>query len=272
MFVAEIPGGLRTWGSHSQCVHAVSPNVSGPYVRQNVVMGPECHNPATLRHPTTGKYLLFHIGSGPKSEHHAGGQGFMMHSATPNGPWTAATTAPKSCNNPAPAVRSFATSPGFTLAVTPRPSPQYHPNGTLFAICNHMDITVAREDWEGSWSDLRSIGHPSAQSRAGNWEECDGHCLHNFPNFSCLFTQHILYVQSVPVVRQARQFSCGLSRLLPGSLQCPQRVQCWARVFRRWLDMALWRRRTLLWPCMRSICTCSEGASCEMQCSVTWHI
>ena len=64
MFVAEIPGGLRTWGSHSQCVHATSPNISGPYSRHDLVLGHECHNPSTLRHPKTGEWLMFHIVSG----------------------------------------------------------------------------------------------------------------------------------------------------------------------------------------------------------------
>ena len=61
MFVAEIPGGLRTWGSQSQCVHATSPNISGPYSRHDLVLGHECHNPSTLRHPKTGEWLMFHI-------------------------------------------------------------------------------------------------------------------------------------------------------------------------------------------------------------------
>ena len=61
MFVAEIPGGLRTWGSQSQCVHATSPNISGPYARHDLVLGHECHNPSTLRHPKTGEWLMFHI-------------------------------------------------------------------------------------------------------------------------------------------------------------------------------------------------------------------
>lgn len=66
MFVAEIPGGLRTWGSHSQCVHATSPNISGPYSRHDLVLGHECHNPSTLRHPKTGEWLMFHIVSTDK--------------------------------------------------------------------------------------------------------------------------------------------------------------------------------------------------------------
>ena len=59
LVVAEIPGGLRTWGSHSQCVHATSPNVSGPFKRHDLILGHECHNPSTLRHPKTGEWLMF---------------------------------------------------------------------------------------------------------------------------------------------------------------------------------------------------------------------
>ena len=125
LIVAEIPGGLRTWGSQSQCVHATSPNISGPYTRHDLVLGHECHNPSTLRHPKTGEWLMFHIGSGPKPDDTAtsppretnwratSGQGFLHTAKSPNGPWTPAKTSPKSCNNPAPA---------------------YHPNGTLFVV------------------------------------------------------------------------------------------------------------------------------------------
>ena len=108
MFVAEIPGGLLTWGSQSQCVHATSPNISGPYTRKDLVLSHECHNPSTLRHPTTGEWLMFHIGCGkPRGCLHApagdDSSSFLHTAKSPNGPWTPAKTAPKSCNNPAPA-------------------------------------------------------------------------------------------------------------------------------------------------------------------------
>lgn len=163
MFVAEIPGGLRNWGHASQCVHATADSIEGPYNRSSTVLGAECHNPSTLRHPKTGTLLMFHIGEGPSTSisdavvpagagnaSTTAASGFLHTAASPDGPWTAAKTAPKSCNNPAPA---------------------YHPNGTLFVVCNHLDITVATDDWEGGWSPLRSIGHPGPYSRPGNYED-----------------------------------------------------------------------------------------------------
>ena len=31
------------------------------YARHDLVLGHECHNPSTLRHPKTGEWLMFHI-------------------------------------------------------------------------------------------------------------------------------------------------------------------------------------------------------------------
>lgn len=148
LFVAEIPGGLISWGAHSQCAHATSASVEGPYTRQGLVLGHECHNPSTIRHPKTGEYLMFHIGSGPSTS--GPSSGFLHTASSPNGPWNPAKTKPLSCNNPAPA---------------------YHPNGTLFVVCNHLDITYALDDWEGDWAPLRSMGHPGPGSRVGHYED-----------------------------------------------------------------------------------------------------
>ena len=83
---AEIPDGLINWGKIGVCVHATSVNRSGPFIRQGVSLGPECHNPQVsyphltliiltschliltsssphpqaLRDRPTGEYLLFH--------------------------------------------------------------------------------------------------------------------------------------------------------------------------------------------------------------------
>jgi hypothetical protein len=221
MYVAEIPGGLRNWGSGSQCRHAVAATIDGPYAPKDLVLGPECHNPSTLRHPKTGLYVcdsymrarmrevcfaralvlpcaclstwllrrwhtqlvspplastrvrvrvcvcvwwrypcppsvlgvvpggyiitlkpkpcfpryeMFHIGDGPKDSTPPR-SGFLHTATLPEGPWTPARTSPPNgCNNPAPA---------------------YHPNGTLYVVCNHLDITYAVNDWEGSWSPNR---------------------------------------------------------------------------------------------------------------------
>lgn len=58
---------------------------------------------------------------------------------------------PQSCNNPAPA---------------------FHPNGTLFVVCDHFDITTTSTgDIDGEWTPLRSMGRPTKASRSGNWED-----------------------------------------------------------------------------------------------------
>lgn len=143
LYVAEIPGGLRDWERASQCAHAIAADFQGPFVRRDLVLPAECHNPSTLRHPVFGDYLMFHIGVGNGTS-----SGFLHTAKSPSGPWQPASTAPRSCNNPAPA---------------------YHPNGTLFVVCNHLDITSV-PDWDqGSWAPLRNMGNPPKNLR--NWED-----------------------------------------------------------------------------------------------------
>eukprot|EP00656_Telonema_subtile_P035558 TRINITY_DN39534_c0_g1_i1.p1 TRINITY_DN39534_c0_g1~~TRINITY_DN39534_c0_g1_i1.p1 ORF type:complete len:372 (+),score=51.01 TRINITY_DN39534_c0_g1_i1:204-1319(+) len=147
LFVAEIPGGLRAWGDASRCTHAVAKSIQGPYLKHDESLPAECHNPIAIREQGTGQYLLFHIGSGNGS-----GSSFMHRSASPTGPWIPATVSPTACNNPAPA---------------------YHPNGTLYVICNHVEITnaVTQAGVIVSWTALRKIGSPGPQSRSGNYED-----------------------------------------------------------------------------------------------------
>ena len=99
--------------------------------------------------------MMFHIGSGPSS----GSGGFMEHSSSPNGPWVTATTKPSGCNNPAPA---------------------FHPNGTLFVVCNHFSITSATAVdaggpiWNAPYTPLVPIGHPRSsgmQDETRHWED-----------------------------------------------------------------------------------------------------
>ena len=95
---------------------------------------------------------MFHIGGGPSAEDAAGNPTDFLHTAkTPSGPWSPSATKPQSCNNPAPA---------------------FHPNGTLFVVCDHFDITTTSTgDIDGDWAPLRSMGRPSKYSRSGNWED-----------------------------------------------------------------------------------------------------
>jgi hypothetical protein len=86
---------------------------------------------------------MFHIGNGGNKS----ASSFMHHASSPNGPWTSATTGIK-CNNPAPA---------------------FHPNGTLFAVCNHLQMTHAKT-WQDEWTPLATIGAPT-DDKDRKWED-----------------------------------------------------------------------------------------------------
>jgi hypothetical protein len=101
LFVAQFKYG-RHMDNESECVHAVSDSLSGPYTKHDVAVPDTCHNPATIRDPQSGKYLMFHIGYGnpigscPSPGGCAGhthsnlnpGAGFLHTSASPAGPWS----------------------------------------------------------------------------------------------------------------------------------------------------------------------------------------
>lgn len=173
LFVSEIDGGLASWTQKSQCVHATSANIQGPFQRADVAVGAQCHNTAPIRDPVSGEYLIFHIGSGPSS-----GSSFMHHSSSPDGPWLPALTTPGGCNNPAP---------------------EFHPNGTLFVICSSGDVTSA-PSWDGPWTAKRSIG-----SRPFGWE--DAHLwFDRRGNWHIIY--HVWTNQPWPVIRySAHAFS-----------------------------------------------------------------
>ena len=153
LFVAEMrTGGLKGWGHESECTHAVSETIAGPYKKSDEVLGPECHNPSIIRDRspgTKGNYLLFHIGNGGKNDP-ANGSSFMHYSASPEGPWKASPTG-ITCNNPSPA---------------------FHPNGTLFSVCNHLDITytTTNDGWKGDWAPLRNM-HANFKDKDRHWED-----------------------------------------------------------------------------------------------------
>eukprot|EP01065_Artemidia_motanka_P027846 TRINITY_DN33041_c0_g1_i1.p1 TRINITY_DN33041_c0_g1~~TRINITY_DN33041_c0_g1_i1.p1 ORF type:complete len:358 (+),score=102.20 TRINITY_DN33041_c0_g1_i1:54-1127(+) len=145
LYVAEMKyGGLKGWAHSSECVHATSANVSGPYVKQDVAVGPWCHNPMAIRDPS-GEYVMFHIGEGSGVPRSA----FLHHAKGPGGPWEKYEGTPPKCNNPAPA---------------------YHPNGTLFLVCNNFGLTHA-DGWNASnWAPVRSIPSPGGDPER-HWED-----------------------------------------------------------------------------------------------------
>ena len=63
LFAAQMQtGGLIGWGSQSECVHATSKTIGGPFIKKEVAVPKECHGPVVLRAPKAqgGDYLMFH--------------------------------------------------------------------------------------------------------------------------------------------------------------------------------------------------------------------
>jgi hypothetical protein len=99
--------GLTCWVNASECVRAVGPSPSGPFVDDAVVLGVFCHNP-TVRRAPDGTYVLFHIGQNDPGRAHnctsssqmcasnnppplpTDGRAFVTYSSAqhPAGPWT----------------------------------------------------------------------------------------------------------------------------------------------------------------------------------------
>jgi len=148
LFVAEIPGGLIHWGTDGLCVHASSPNRTGPFVRQRVVDGPDCHNPQAIRDRESGDILLFALRRKKKS--------WLLRAKIASEPFQEVNTSVVgSCNNPAPA---------------------YHPNGTLFVVCNHNQMTHLMPGKgalrNGDWAQLSTPLDPSScGDKDRHWED-----------------------------------------------------------------------------------------------------
>lgn len=97
MSVFQGHGGLSSWTSQSEIMHAVAATPEGPFTpttngpnKDGIVAGPEAHNPTVVR-ANDGTYLLFSIGKTP-----------LLSAASLSGPWVEAKFT--SCNNPAPIV------------------------------------------------------------------------------------------------------------------------------------------------------------------------
>ena len=176
LFVAQMEtGGLAGWSSNSECVHATSQSPAGPYAARDVVLGVWCHGPQALRHNATGEYILAHVGNGtaasrPNPDPPLVHAGFLHHSPSPSGPWTAAATSPP---------------PDPSGAACNMPSIAIHPNGTLFAVCdNGRSLTHVTETnvppWDAAWAPQMPLYPPGKDNlrwedpvlwfdRRGNW-------------------------------------------------------------------------------------------------------
>eukprot|EP01045_Picozoa_sp_COSAG04_P027905 COSAG04_NODE_4195_length_2241_cov_2.802054_2_plen_211_part_00 len=67
LFAAQIPGGLIRWGSNSECIHAVSDDVQGPFTLKDIALKPWCPRPPGRDRPA--QQAVHH---GPRRHRHAG--------------------------------------------------------------------------------------------------------------------------------------------------------------------------------------------------------
>ena len=116
--------------------HAISPNISGPYVYNQTTLTPG-HNPAIIQ-LKNGSFALFSI------------LDYGVHtSLTPYGPWTKVTQAVdcKVAHQP--------------LCYCNNPSPWLHENGTIFLACGgggpNVDGIWRSQNLTGPWTLV--IGH-----------------------------------------------------------------------------------------------------------------
>lgn len=78
LFVSKFAGpngtscGASSWETNSMIVHSVSTSgLHGPYVKKDVTVGPEGHNPQAIR-DKNGRIAIFHIGKGSAKGTQAG--------------------------------------------------------------------------------------------------------------------------------------------------------------------------------------------------------
>jgi len=136
LFVSEIPGGLSQWTHKSTIVHAVADSPMGTFEKVGTPFPAQAHNAAPVRAPASHKvcpqcYYLFHIGSSNSTS------GFAHRATSPDGPWDPVPS-PFGCNNPAPA---------------------FDANGTLFVVCNSVNIYRAGDDPmdRSAWTKITGI-------------------------------------------------------------------------------------------------------------------
>lgn len=64
LYAAEIPGGLTQWATKSQCIHATSADLQGPFTLKDVALKPWCHGPQVVLDPVSSHYIMTHVGTG----------------------------------------------------------------------------------------------------------------------------------------------------------------------------------------------------------------
>eukprot|EP00041_Stephanoeca_diplocostata_P019148 m.407417 g.407417 ORF g.407417 m.407417 type:complete len:286 (+) comp21225_c0_seq8:253-1110(+) len=113
------------------------------------VLKPWCHEPITIIDQAKDAILMFHVGSGPPSNSSASSFLHYSRNQNPYGPWIPSPTQPDRCETPGPA---------------------FHPNGTLFVVCNKFQL-LSTNDWETSkWDTVIDMGHPTDDPDR-HWED-----------------------------------------------------------------------------------------------------
>lgn len=164
LFVAQMEtGGLVGWGSESECVHATSSSLSGPFQKQSVLVPKECHGPVVLRAPHDGEYLLFHQGDGSGSaSNRSSPADFMHHSQSPSGPFVPTVSTPGSLD--------------LQGRGCGMPTAAFHPNNTLYVVCGNGHSLYSADTWNGTWQLVTTLTTPPKWEdptlwfdRRGNW-------------------------------------------------------------------------------------------------------
>jgi hypothetical protein len=177
---------LKEWLNQSRVVHGVSNHSAhGPYVLHDVALGPRSsahwdgvtqHNPAMVRDPSSGTYLLYYMGSTrhdddscPSTVQTACNQRIgLATSIDPNGPFTRVDTP---ILQPGPV-------PSWDDQFTTNPTPHVFPNGSVLLLYkarskenyNVMSTGVAfAEHWSGPYERMsaRPIQVPGTCEDAG---------------------------------------------------------------------------------------------------------
>jgi hypothetical protein len=208
LFVAQMQtGGLVGWGSESECVHATSPSLGGPYRKQRVLVPKECHGPVVLRAPGEGEYLMFHQGGGGDSNRSSPAD-FLHHSKSPAGPWLPAATTPAALD---PGGRGCG-----------MPTAAFHPNGTLYAVCGNGHALFAADTWDGQWRLVTALVPPARWEDPTLWFDREGRW-------------HIVYhVWAADPYERHREpasghaFSAGGERWTFSKVGAPWARACWA--------------------------------------------
>ena len=138
---------LQDWLNQSRVVHSISSSAQGPYFLHDIALGPRNqsnwdgvtqHNPAIVRDPASGTYLLYYMGSTIHTANDGGAAPpcpspvqtacnqriGLATSNDPNGPWT-------QCGNP---ILEPGVWPSWDDQFTTNPTPHVFSNGSVLLI------------------------------------------------------------------------------------------------------------------------------------------